>query len=299
MPKTDISDCASVDDVPERLLKIPHCDWIDHPHLTHRIIDYLRANPQANGWAYHLGSSNPHYASHGSLTKLTKYVFARDGLFKEDVQADVEVFRKRMHTYLLRLNRQYQVDVIAIGPLADKKSRVVPTESQTRKLKMIKLKQPWWDRLHKLWYQFYTDSKSKEENARIDGKVVKKRKLDSDLEDFIVSDAESESDSSSSIDSKRRRMILRNASASASKLGKFSPTPSVMVLKTPPRTLRKRPASDSSSSTLLASTQIQVVTPSPTVVSDDSSRSAAIFKDIKEILKMNIRILELEAEKRR
>lgn len=102
MPKTYISDCVLVDHRPERLPKIPPCNWIYLPHLTHRIVDYLRANPQASAWAYHLGLGNPQHASPGTLTKLTKYVFAQDSLFREHFQADVEMFRKRMHTYVTR-----------------------------------------------------------------------------------------------------------------------------------------------------------------------------------------------------
>lgn len=85
-----------------------------------------------------------------------------------------------------RLNRHYQEDVIAIGPLADKRSRVVPTGSQIRKLgtpminpllsfvlltedvlEMIKLKQPWWEGLHKLWYQYCKFADARRDHTKL------------------------------------------------------------------------------------------------------------------------------------
>ncbi|KZT36467.1 hypothetical protein SISSUDRAFT_62185 [Sistotremastrum suecicum HHB10207 ss-3] len=101
-PKNNTPDCVLLDHAPEDFVTIPSCDWTIRPHLTLRIIEFLRANPDASAWAYHLGTNLRRPVVTGATANLSKFVFEEDIEFKKYFREDREVFEQRVRKYLER-----------------------------------------------------------------------------------------------------------------------------------------------------------------------------------------------------
>ncbi|KZT36469.1 hypothetical protein SISSUDRAFT_62220 [Sistotremastrum suecicum HHB10207 ss-3] len=88
----------------------PQMDWIGRPDLTQRIVDFLRANPYARAWAYHIDSDTACRTAKGTLDKMTKYVFDEDIEFGERYKEDAVKFQRRLRAQLGRYIFKFVLD---------------------------------------------------------------------------------------------------------------------------------------------------------------------------------------------
>ncbi|KZS97323.1 hypothetical protein SISNIDRAFT_482238 [Sistotremastrum niveocremeum HHB9708] len=256
-------------------------NWATRPELARRLTEFLGRDPQAQRWAYYLGSSAPS-TSYGRekqvLSNLTAHIFKKDAEFKSLYRRDPKGFTKRVHNFLKRAKANYDASAKSFGHAAAPDVKLEPGSPEARKLEAARNKYSWWDELNKMWFRFFIVTQRKNQPK---AGSSRRREAERVSEDSLTSDSENEGEST-------KERLKRPDAAQHNRARKRSP--SVEIIENPHA---KKYVKLSTSKAKISSLPVN-----PLELFQLQDASPADYKAIQEnhaiIQRNHIRILELE-----